>query len=368
MEKLAIIGNGVIGATLANYIDTSKFEVTVFDEGVGQATKASAGIISPWLSKRRNKKWYALARDGAAFFPKLQKDLHLNETIYKQSGTLLIRSEKQLESLQKLAESRRSEAPEIGDIRYLSAQETSSYFPLLAPQPSLHISGGGRLDGKKYLNHLENLAKAKGIHFVLQKATLSVENEKLQIRTIDHAFIFDKVALTAGPHLPELLASLELSVDIRPQKGQLLVFDTPYSQSGKWPVAMLDGEADLIPFENGKIILGATHENEARWDLAPTKAAFKKLTESSQSFLKDPQDFLKFFEHSRVGTRAYTVDFAPFFGPLPKQSNIVVASDLGSSGLTTGPYIGYLLAEYFNHRSWSKVVYQKPIETYLQHK
>ena len=25
---------------------------------------------------------------------------------------------------------------------------------------------------------------------------------------------------------------------------------------------MLDGEADLIPFNQGKILLGATHENE----------------------------------------------------------------------------------------------------------
>ena len=113
MEKIAIIGGGIIGMTLASYLDTSKFNVALFDEGTGQATKASAGIISPWLSKRRNKQWYRLAKDGAAFFPKLIKDFQLDQTIYAQSGTLLLRPEKDLAELAVLAEKRKEEAPEI---------------------------------------------------------------------------------------------------------------------------------------------------------------------------------------------------------------------------------------------------------------
>lgn len=47
MEKIVIIGGGIIGMTLANYLDTTKYQVTVVDDPTGQATKASAGIISP---------------------------------------------------------------------------------------------------------------------------------------------------------------------------------------------------------------------------------------------------------------------------------------------------------------------------------
>ena len=103
MEKIAVIGGGIIGMTLASYLDTAKFEVTLFDDGTGQATKASAGIISPWLSKRRNKQWYQLAKDGAAFFPKLIQDFSLDSSIYAQSGTLLFRDQEALQDLALLA-------------------------------------------------------------------------------------------------------------------------------------------------------------------------------------------------------------------------------------------------------------------------
>lgn len=88
MKKIAIIGGGIIGMTLANYLDTDIFDISLFDDEKNQATKASAGIISPWLSKRRNKKWYQLAKDGAAFFEKMKNDFELTEDVYEKCGTL----------------------------------------------------------------------------------------------------------------------------------------------------------------------------------------------------------------------------------------------------------------------------------------
>ena len=64
------------GATAAYYLaKESDLEVTIFDHGQGQATKAAAGIISPWFSKRRNKAWYKMARLGADFYVDLLADI-----------------------------------------------------------------------------------------------------------------------------------------------------------------------------------------------------------------------------------------------------------------------------------------------------
>ena len=69
--------------------------------------------------------------------------------------------------------------------------------------------------------------------------------------------------------------------------------------------------------------------------------------------------------HYRVGTRAYTSDFAPFL-PLPEMPHLVVASGLGSSGLTTYLFIGYQLAEYFNTGAFKGELYQNHLVNMLK--
>lgn len=80
----------------------------------------------------------------------------------------------------------------------------------------------------------------------------------------------------------------------------------------------------------------------------------------------EPEKLLTIPFHYRVGTRAYTSDYAPFFGQL--DDHLLLASGLGSSGLTTGPYIGYLLAHYLNTGEANWQVYQKELSTYIQRK
>lgn len=365
MKKLAIIGGGIIGLTLANYIDLKQYNVTVYDNPIGQATKASAGIISPWLSKRRNKKWYQLAKDGAAFYPKLVQDFSLQQNVYQQTGTLILRKNGELESLMQLAEERKQTAPEIGEIQLLTAEQVTKKLPLLKAAPALFITGGGKLDGASYLETLRQQAAIKMISMKTGSVQLNRMHDRWLVQTPDKTEEFDAVAICAGPGLPSLLSSLGYKTDIRAQKGQLLAFETPYKESGNWPVAMLDGESDLIPFENGQILVGATHENDGGFDLTPTKEAFSLLQQKTDHFLAESGFFEAYPAAYRVGTRAYTSDFAPFFNCLPDNPTAVVASGLGSSGLTTGPYIGFLLAKYFNEAKSDWQDYQKSIDNYL---
>lgn len=365
MKKIAIIGGGIIGLTLANYLDLKQYNVTVYDNPIGQATKASAGIISPWLSKRRNKKWYQLAKDGAAFYPKLVQDFALPHSVYQQTGTLILRKDRELVSLLDLAEERKQTAPEIGTVQLLSAEEVKAKLPLLSASPAVFITGGGKLDGTSYLATLRQRALSRNITLKTEQVHISQVQNQWRVHSKEQIESFDAIALCAGPGLSDLLKSLGLTTDIRPQKGQLLAFETPYKNSGSWPVAMLDGESDLIPFGHGQILVGATHENDGGFDLTPTPEAFTHLQQKTGPFLEDSNFFEQYPVSYRVGTRAYTSDFAPFFNCLPNDPTAVVASGLGSSGLTTGPYIGFLLAQYFNEERNDWMEYQKPIDCYV---
>ena len=75
------------------------------------------------------------------------------------------------------------------------------------------------------------------------------------------------------------------------------------------------------------------------------------MTEAASSFYPSLKDAM--ISGERVGIRAYTSDFSPFFGQVPNLSGVFVASGLGSSGLTTGPIIGYHLAQNASRGKWS---------------
>ena len=68
----------------------------------------------------------------------------------------------------------------------------------------------------------------------------------------------------------------------------------------------------------------------------------------------------------RVGTRAYTSDFTPFFGAVPDLPHVFAASGLGSSGLTTGPLIGCQLAQMALGEAGLLNPADYPIERYVE--
>ncbi|QBO37188.1 FAD-binding oxidoreductase [Periweissella cryptocerci] len=357
--KIAVVGAGIVGATTAYYLKKHLHaDVVVFDEATGQATKASAGIISPWLSKRRNKRWYELAKDGAALYPELVTDAGLTTAAYRQNGTIITRSTKEdLTELLTLALTRSMAAPTMGQIRTLLPAEITELVPgATNVKPGVFISGGAEIDGAEFVREL---LAATDIDVQEQAVTLTATGQ------IDGAEHFDKVILAVGAWLPAVLAPLNLDVKVRPQKGQLLELKVPaFSADMQQPVLMPEGERDYIPAGHGKLIMGATHENDMGYDLTVTDEVKKDLFASSVRI--NPTLRESDITGVRVGTRAYTEDFAPFFGPLPTNTDVLVASGLGSSGLTTGPLIGKLLAEMATGTTIDVAKYTKPIENYIQ--
>lgn len=350
-KQIAIIGGGVVGSTAAFYLSQRPdVEVTIFDKKIGQATSASAGIINPWLSKRRNKEWYEMVRLGAAFYPSFLKEVFSNKEIpkevYQQVGTLLFtKKDKNLEELLEIGIKRREDAPEIGDLKILNPDDIKELIPIYSKDKrALFASGGARVDGKNLIDSTLDAAKALGARIIQAHATLKeAENNQWLIETADSTETFDAVILANSAWLPELLSSFGYEVDIRPQKGQLAELQTTF-QTDSWPVVMPAGEKDIIPFLNGKILVGATHEDDEGFDLTLYDSSLEEMVLNAKEQFSDSistEDIIS----GRVGTRAYTSDYAPFFGEVPEFSGIFAASGLGSTGLTAGPLLGKILSD-----------------------
>ena len=364
MKKVAIVGAGIVGATAAYYLSKEiDIEVTVFDHGHGQATKAAAGIISPWFSKRRNKVWYKMARLGADFYVDLLADIEKSGQkvdFYQRSGVFLLKKdESKLEELYQLALQRRDESPLIGELAILDQESASKLFPgLKGFERLLYASGGARVDGQLLVSRLLDASQVKVVNKEVSLTPL------LSGYQIDNQ-IFDQVILSTGAWLGHILEPLGYEVDVRPQKGQLRDYQVQQDM-GAYPVVMPEGEWDLIPFPGGKLSLGATHENDMGFDLTVDKNLLQQMAEAANPFYPSLKDAV--LSGERVGIRAYTSDFSPFFGQIPNLSGVYTASGLGSSGLTTGPIIGYHLAQMLQGRKGVLDPADYPTERYIKKK
>ncbi|MBF0747341.1 FAD-binding oxidoreductase [Gemella sp. 19428wG2_WT2a] len=362
--RVAIIGAGIVGSTCAYYLSKEKINITVFDHGEGQATKASAGIICPWFSKRRNKAWYKMARLGADFYSKLVEDLENDgyaSDFYKKTGVFLLKNdESKLEDLYDIAKARREESTLIGDLKFLSAHEARERMADFSGAGRLIFAeGAARVDGQKLVDNLLAAAKVKRI------------SKKVDIKKLGHAYeidgqIFDKVILATGAWLGQILEPLGYEVDVRPQKGQLRDYIIADKNTGDYPVIMPEGEFDIIPFSDGRVSVGASHENEMAYDLSVDNDLLDSYRRESEQYLLSLKNAK--IAKARVGIRAYTSDYSPFYGQLETLENVYVASGLGSSGLTTGTIIGYDLAMLLSGNETILNPSDYPVDRYVKKK
>lgn len=363
MTRVAIIGAGIVGATAAYYLSKEeKIDLTVFDEGLGQATKAAAGIICPWFSKRRHKAWYRLARLGADFYQQLISDLEADgheTSFYQQKGVYLLKkNEDKLAELYDLAQSRQLESPLIGDLAIYDRAGAQEHFPdLQGFERLIYASGGARVDGAQLT---QTLLTASGVKLIQKKVDLQVCDQGYWI----DGQVFDKVILASGAWLGELLTPLGYQVDLKPQKGQLLDYYFDDLSLTDYPVVMPEGEIDLIPFADGRLSIGASHENDKGFDLSLDSVVLDKLEEEALTYYPKLKE-AKAVKY-RVGIRGYTSDFSPFFGQVPEQSGLYAVGGLGSSGLTTGPLLAKILVDLVSGRETILSASAYPIEAYLE--
>ena len=348
--RVIVIGAGILGAATAYFLSQAPCELVIIDDNEpGRSTDTAAGLICPWISRRRNQAWYQLASQGAAYYPELVHRLACDgetDVGYRVTGVIKLESEKRkLEDLAALAENRKKDSPEIGNIELLSEEETAKRFPpVSAGYASLFISGGGRVDGAGLRKALLKAAVRRGASYREAKATLLPKGEnRVSVRTGDQIWEADAVVVTAGAWAPRLLEPLGLKTEIHCQKGQTIHLHFKGADTETWPPVMLPGGKDIIPFSKGKIVLGATHEKVQEFHLPVTAGGIFEILKDSLPCAKGLLE--ADFAGAYAGFRPYTPDFLPVFGPVPGWEGLYFANGLGASGLSTGPYIGAQLAK-----------------------
>ncbi|WNS77458.1 FAD-dependent oxidoreductase [Bacillus sp. DTU_2020_1000418_1_SI_GHA_SEK_038] len=350
MKSYIIIGAGILGSSTAYHLAKAGAEVLLVDrQDRGQATDAAAGIVCPWLTQRRNKAWYMLAKIGAKYYSSLISQLEADgetETGYKRVGAISLHGdENKLKKMQERAFKRLEDAPEIGEITLLSNKETKEKFPPLADEySSVHISGAARVNGGALCQSLINAAKNHGASFMHGNAELQF-NEKIVtgIKVNGETFLADQVIVTAGAWANELLKPLGINFLVSPQKAQIVHLRMAETDTSEWPVIMPPNNQYILAFDGGRVVIGATHEDDKGFDHRVTAGGLNEIFSKASAVAPGLSDSEVL--ETRVGFRPFTPGFLPVIGILPNYKGILIANGLGASGLTVGPYLGGELAK-----------------------
>ncbi|RUT31893.1 FAD-binding oxidoreductase [Paenibacillus zeisoli] len=353
MMKVIVIGAGIAGASTAYHLAKLGTDVLIIDrQEQGQATDAAAGIICPWLSQRRNKAWYQLAKAGARYYPALIEELEREgetETGYARVGALNIHIDpERIGKMEERAYQRLEDAPEIGEITRLDEHATREQFPLLVEgYASLHISGAARVDGRALRGALLRAAVRNGAELIHEDAKIEfLAGRVTGVICGATSYPADKVIVCAGAWAGQVLKPLGVDFQVRYQKAQIMHLQLPDEKlnTGDWPVVMPPSDQYLLAFEQQKIVVGATHENNVEgYDTRVTPGGMHEIISKCLTWAPGLADST--FQEVRVGFRPFTADFLPVIGAVPGWEGLLAVNGLGASGLTMGPFIGSQMAK-----------------------
>ena len=125
--------------------------------------------------------------------------------------------------MEERAYKRREDAPEIGEITRLSAEETKKLFPALSEEySSVHISGAARVNGRLFRNALISAAKNMAQLFKGDAVLVREGNHITGVKVNDET-ILEKVIVTAGAWANEILNPLGINFLVTFQKDKLFI-------------------------------------------------------------------------------------------------------------------------------------------------
>ena len=160
---------------------------------------------------------------------------------------------------------------------------------------------GARVDGRELVGALEHAARALGVAWRHEAAP--------PIETI----AADAVVIAGGAWTPSVAAEFGLASGIRPVRGQIVHLQTDVDTSA-WPVLQPILSHYVVPWSDGRVALGATHE-DVGFDARATAGGLRQLF--SEGLRVSPGLADATFLEVRVGLRPVSDDDLPLVGPLP---------------------------------------------------
>jgi len=308
-----IIGGGAVGLSSGLTLLQSGYRVTLVERGaVGQeASWAGGGIMSPLCSWDYPPAVTRLSQRSMRMFPEAAATLHATTGIdpeYQQSGMLLLPPFEEVLAAQWCA------ANQV-DIRPVAAGD---YVQELSGN-ALFMSEIAQVRNPRLMCALRRRVEMLGGEILEQHEVhkLEISGERVTaLHTSQGRLSADAYVIAAGAWSQALLGEHALNMDVRPIRGQILLFkfDTP-----PFDQILLQGSLYFIPRRDGHVLVGSTLE-DVGFDKSTTTEARDDLLQRVYALFPDWQH-RPLLQHW-AGLRPGSKDNIPTIGRHPNLTNL----------------------------------------------
>jgi len=342
MADLLVIGGGAIGLLTARELRLAGDEVTVLERGepARESSWAGGGIVSPLYPWRYADAVTALAGWSQTRYPGLCDELHAATGIdpeLEPSG-LLIEAASETAAAQAWAVARGVR------LDVLARDEVRQLEPGLAalPEGALWLPDVAHVRNPRLAKALLADVVARGVRVLTGHAVqrFVVSGDRVAVvETSQGPFEADAIAVCAGAWSGDLLGPLGQRPDIRPVKGQMILFR---AEPGAVRTIHLAEDRYAIPRRDGRVLFGSTLEH-TDFDKAVTEAARDELWRMATArfpVLRDAE-----VERHWAGLRPFSPSGIPYIGRHPSLENLFVNAGHFRNGIVLGPASARLAAD-----------------------
>jgi glycine oxidase len=330
-----IVGGGVIGLSTALELARDGAKVHIVERGlVGhESSWAGGGILSPLLPWDYTEQVTRLTRWGSDLYPGWIDLLAASgiDPEYRRSGMLVL-----------------PEFDEAAALDWCRGHQTEA--ELVTPSslvPDIGVDGRAlwlpevaQVRNPRLLKAARRSAEALGVGITenAEVTGLKVTGDRLEgVETTKGMLAGGACIITGGAWSKQILGEYALKLDIRPVRGQMLLFRTPPGMLR--PILLQDG-IYLIPRDDGLILVGSTME-EAGFDKTVTRETRVSLRDRAVAIL--PAMARAEFVHHWAGLRPGSPENIPTIARHPRIENLYVNSGHFRYGVTMAPASAHLL-------------------------
>lgn len=346
MTKAVVVGGGLIGMLSAYELVKAGWQVEVLDKGViaRESSWAGGGILSPLYPWRYADPITELARWSQDHYPALVQALHEESGIdpeWTRSGLLMLDTSERVVALEWAGRFGYALEELSGDaLRHCEPALTAS------ADHALWLEAVAQVRNPRLLRALHQGLLARGVVFREKSAVsrLLVHAGRITgVATSGGESGADVVVIAAGAWSGLLMAELgavsEKRLEIRPVRGQMLLFNGP---PGMITRIILGKRHYVIPRRDGRVLVGSTME-EVGFDKATTEEARDELMAAAHCLVPALAEVP--LEFHWAGLRPGSPIGVPTIGEHPEVRGLFVNSGHFRNGVVMGPASARLLVD-----------------------